>query len=138
MTARKKPALAAVADDNEPTEYVATKTIAEVMDSLNGYDDLAIEDRLGRSLEQLSDDESGKANSLLLTRACVAKYRQSDCGDNPSAAWKFAMSLGLNDLMGYFPPKSTDEEMGLEDTSASGKDEPQPAAAPVTKPGSAS
>ena len=140
MTApnRNAAALAAVkADQSEPEEYATTATIAEVMDSVNGYDELGIEQHLGRSLEALSDDDSPRANNILLTRACVAVHRQHAEGDSPAAAWKFAMTLGLKDLMAYFSPKSADEDMGLEDTSESGKDAPRRAAARTAKPGSA-
>lgn len=75
-------------------------TIAEMFDSLTGYDELAIERELERDLEELVK------NSTLLGRAMVAIHRTRE-GDKSHDAWKFAMTLRIGQVTGYFAKGGT-------------------------------
>jgi hypothetical protein len=122
-------------------EPLTTATMGEVMESCTGYDEIGIEQNLGASIEELSGDEkTGKqTKALKLARAMVAVHRTHE-GDAPSKAWKFAMSMRLDDVQTYFTQASPndDDAMAPELASESGKDDGVPGAEPVTSPTSVS
>ena len=101
------------------TPKTTETTLAEIMDSINGYDELGIEKELERGIESLSD------NSTLMVRAAVAIHRTRE-GDKHHVAWKFAMELKMKDLMGYFAKGGTSTKVDAitgEADDPAGKDE---------------
>jgi hypothetical protein len=121
-------------------EPLTTATMGEVMESCTGYDEIGIEQNLGASIETLTGAGSNEpAQALKLARAMVAVHRTHE-GDAPSKAWKFAMSMRLDDVQTYFTQASPndDDAMAPELASESGKDDGVPGAEPVTSPTSVS
>lgn len=108
----------------EPTTPV-TETLAEVMESVTGYDEIGVEKNLGISIEDMTGAGEGeKTQAIKLTRALIAVHRCHQ-GDNPTKAWHFALSMRMSDVQNYFAPaaKDDDDVLTTEAQSESGKDE---------------
>lgn len=93
----------------------------EVMLSLTGFDEIAITQRFGRTIEVLSDDRS------MMGRALVFITERRD-GKTDDAAYTAALEMTLGDVLAYF----------AEETEESGKDEAPPEPSLVMLPPSAS
>lgn len=85
-------------------------TAEEVLESLTGFDEMAILQHFGRNVSALTEDQS------TLARALVFVLKRRD-GDSDDTARNLALEMTLKDVTDYFAEESeADEE--------SGKDEP--------------
>ena len=90
----------------------ADVTAAEVVQSLTGFDEIAIEKAFGVAVE-------GMATEAALLRA-LAFVVEKRAGKNDAEAKKAALSLSRKDVEGYFTA-AEDEPMPEEPVTASGK-----------------
>lgn len=84
------------------------KTAEEVLDSLTGFDEMAIKQHFGAPISDLSNDQS------MLARALVFVLKRRD-GSTDDDARNLVLGMSLKDVLGYFS----------EESAESGKDEPQ-------------
>jgi hypothetical protein len=81
-------------------------TAEEVLDSLSGFDEMAIKQHFGATLAELTKDET------MLGRALVFVVKRRD-GASDDTARNDALNLSLKGVLGYF----------AEESEESGKDE---------------
>lgn len=91
------------------------KTAEEVLDSLTGFDEMAIKQHFGSPISDLASDQS------MLARALVFVLRRRD-GNSDDDARNQVLGMSLKEVLGYFS----------EESAESGKDEPVSAPSPTT------
>jgi hypothetical protein len=101
----------------------------EVMDSLTGFDEIAIEQAFGKNIDVMSKNPSLQVRAL----AAVQHHRASPDGKFKDA-YTHVMNLTQVDVMALF---DDDAEAGLEDSEV-GKESLQPTTELQTSPPSAS
>lgn len=99
---------------SENTENGAETTVSEAMNSLNGFDELAIEKAFGSTWESMAEKRPST-----LTRALIFVQFRRD-GQTDAEAKKAALSMTLGQVQGYFA--QDDELMPDDPTTAAGKD----------------
>lgn len=99
----------------EPRKYATELTSIEMTESLTGYDELKIEAKLGKPVEDIQ-------GNYTLIRAMAAIHLMRG-GTKEGIAWGKAMDMPASELKRYFTPIPKTEEM---DPGASepGKDAP--------------
>lgn len=77
-------------------------TVEDVMDSISGFDEIAVEKAFGKELLDLS--------ASMVTRALVFVMERKKNGNDNTAAFNVAMNLGMKDLNDQFeePVRSGD------------------------------
>jgi hypothetical protein len=93
------------------------QTAEEVFDSLTGFDEMAITQHFGKTINDLAGDPTMFGRAL----AFVVERRG---GASDDEARTTVLGMALKDVTGYF----------AEETDASGKDEPSPESPQVTSP----
>jgi hypothetical protein len=83
------------------------KTAEEVLDSLTGFDEMAIKQHFGSPISDLATDQS------MLARALVFVLRRRD-GKSDDDSRNDVLAMSLKEVLGYFS----------EESQESGKDEP--------------
>lgn len=91
------------------------KTAEEVLDSLTGFDEMAIKQHFGAPISDLASDQS------MLARALVFVLRRRD-GSADDDARNQVLGMSLKEVLGYFS----------EESAESGKDEPVSEPSPTT------
>ena len=91
------------------------KTAEEVLDSLTGFDEMAIKQHFGAPISDLATDQS------MLARALVFVLRRRD-GNSDDDARNQVLAMSLKEILGFFS----------EESAESGKDEPSPEMKPGT------
>lgn len=102
------------------TEAITDLTQVEAIESLTGYDELAIKQKFGAPIGALFDESISTARRALV----FAIYSRQDNG--PKDAYKAAMNLTVGDLDRVFG-EDEPEVMDDEPVTESGKDGSQPA-----------
>lgn len=101
----------------KPTVYVTDLVFQEVIDSLNGWDELVIENHLKTPIESIG-------SNYTLLRAAIAIHLTRE-GAKEAAAWKQAMEMTNAEVQKYFtPPGKNDDDAMVGPTSESGKGAP--------------
>lgn len=91
------------------------QTLGDFGDSLTGFDEIAIAQRFGRTITEMTSDFS------MFTRALIFVAKRRD-GANDEEAWTGAMELAFLDVSTFFA-EATPAEDEAEDAGDSGKDE---------------
>lgn len=100
-------------------------SVEEMIESLTGYDEIAIEKAFGAPVNELAETNSSAfARSLIFI-----DVRRGDQPMDDKAAKHFALGLRMADVGNYFPA-AEDEPVPADPTSASGKDDEQPESEP--------
>jgi hypothetical protein len=95
-------------------KHVADQTISEVMESLNGFEEIAISERFGASIGKLAD-----VNETLFMRALVFTD-MTRAGMTPGEARNAAMRMRLGEVKNWHLPDD-DDVMPDDPDSESGK-----------------
>lgn len=90
-------------------------TADEFLESMNGFDEIAIEQRFGDDVLNLAQKQPTR-----FTRALVFVLLRRD-GKSDAEAYQSVMEMGLGAVQNYFADEE-DEVMPEEPTSAAGKD----------------
>lgn len=106
-------------------------TLNEAVESLNGFDEIAIEKRFGGDITSLLTNHAIRA-----VRATVFVLRRRD-GLKDDEAYKASMEMSIREAQDYFPDEP-DEIMPDEPVTEVGKDSSEPAAPLTSSPPSVS
>ena len=113
----------------------AKLTAQEVTESLTGWDEIAIEDAFGRTLEEMADEEGHRQIMLMraLGAVVVARSKNLEAGSFPKAfkdAYREVMGMRQSQVTGLFA-EEPDDVMPDEPDSESGKDDSVPMSEPT-------
>ncbi len=114
------------------TEKLTDLTQREVIESLTGYEELAIKEKFKATLGALFDEAISTAQRGL---AFVLYTRQEN---GPKDAYKAAMTLTVGQLDDVFATDDDDEVFDEDPVTPAGKDVPQLEKRPTSSPTSAS
>lgn len=110
----KKPADDVAAEETWPKTEL---TIPEMMDSLNGWEEIAIEEQLKRPIDAMK-------SNFTVARALIGVHMTRE-GKKPGVAFAAAMTMSNDDVTKYFTKKSANDD-DLLVPSESGKDASKP------------
>jgi hypothetical protein len=121
MTETPPPPTPAPSTDAAPAGQQTDLTFDEMVDTLTGYDEIAIQGVTGKALETLL-----RTNALHATRCAIAVHLMREAGGQGAKAFKTeydkAMGLSIREVRTYFA-KPADDVMPDEPDSESGKDD---------------
>jgi hypothetical protein len=92
-------------------------TVEEMVDSLTGWDELAIEEQLKKPID-------GMKSNYTVGRALIGVHRMRE-GEKPGVAFKAAMAMPNGDVSKYFTKKTANDNDLLVPTEA-GKEAAKP------------
>jgi len=113
-------------------------TIQEFYESLNGFDEIAIEKAFGYSISEcLPDEDTGQRGDQSKFARALIFVAERRGGLKDGEAHNAAMQKTLKEVSGYFtdPPEELDDE---DPETPEGKDEPEPMIALAPSPSGAS
>jgi hypothetical protein len=109
----------------------ADVTLTELLESVTGFDEIAVEQQFGIDLYVGND-----AHPMKVARAAVFIHKIHQQTPAPEAR-KYALGLTTNEVESYFLPEP-EEPVAHEPVTDVGKDEPAPMLEPTSSPDSAS
>jgi hypothetical protein len=113
------------------TEQTDKLTLDEAVESLTGFDEIAIEKKFGHDITTLLTDHAIRA---MRATAFVLKRRE---GLNDADAYKASMDMTIGQTQDFFADEP-DELMPEEPSTELGKDDSAPDEQPMSSPPSAS
>lgn len=111
---------------NEATASDSKLTFTEVLDSLTGYDEQAIEQRFGGDINTLLRTNATKASRSLVYILLKRENEAADTQNPDGKAYKKVMGIPMAEITDYFGD-DVDEIDENSPVTESGKDDEQPA-----------
>jgi hypothetical protein len=117
-------------------------TPTEVVDSLTGWEEIAIEQATGMTVERMNDEENPHTVRLLRSLAAVLAWREAIAGGDLAAKYQACYAEVMGKTQGqvgevFADDDSDDDVMEDDPDSEAGKDEGSPSVEPTEKPVSA-